>query len=287
MTPFARSSIPAVNVASVPQRSPLRYPGGKTWLIPHIREWLRYGAPHPILIEPFAGGGIVALTAVMEGLAKRALMVDLDHDVAAFWRSALEHSQCLIDRIGAFTPTHEGVNQLSRQAPKDVIEHGFRTLVLNRTRRGGVLAPGASLTKNGENGNGVTSRWYPATLKKRLETIKTFQNKLSFCEGDGVQLLEDVAIHRPGACVFIDAPYTAKSGKRPGSRLYLHSDVNHERVFEIVAHSRANILMTYDCSTEIVKLVNKHRFHAVVVTMKNGHHDRIPELIITRDRLFV
>ena len=24
----------AVNVASVPQRSPLRYPGGKTWLVP-------------------------------------------------------------------------------------------------------------------------------------------------------------------------------------------------------------------------------------------------------------
>ena len=31
------SSQPAVNVASVAQRSPLRYPGGKTWLIPHIR----------------------------------------------------------------------------------------------------------------------------------------------------------------------------------------------------------------------------------------------------------
>ena len=29
-----------VNVASVPQRSPFRYPGGKTWLIPHIRRWL-------------------------------------------------------------------------------------------------------------------------------------------------------------------------------------------------------------------------------------------------------
>ena len=28
------SSIPAVNVASVPQRSPLRYPGGKTWWCP-------------------------------------------------------------------------------------------------------------------------------------------------------------------------------------------------------------------------------------------------------------
>jgi len=30
-----------INVASVPQRSPSRYPGGKTWLIPTVRKWLR------------------------------------------------------------------------------------------------------------------------------------------------------------------------------------------------------------------------------------------------------
>ena len=38
--PFPSSQIPAVNVSMVPQRSHLRYPGGKTWLVPHIREWL-------------------------------------------------------------------------------------------------------------------------------------------------------------------------------------------------------------------------------------------------------
>jgi DNA adenine methylase len=27
-----------VNVASVPQRSPFRYPGGKTWLVPIVRQ---------------------------------------------------------------------------------------------------------------------------------------------------------------------------------------------------------------------------------------------------------
>ncbi|MCC8991732.1 MAG: hypothetical protein LM514_03955, partial [Streptococcus sp.] len=30
-----------VNVASVPQRSPFRYPGGKTWFVPTFRKWIQ------------------------------------------------------------------------------------------------------------------------------------------------------------------------------------------------------------------------------------------------------
>ena len=283
--PFPTSAIPAVNVASVPQRSPLRYPGGKTWLIPHIRAWLGGTPPHPLIVEPFAGGGIVSLTAVMERWVKRALMVDFDHDIAAFWRAVLCHGSDLAERVQRFTPTRDRIEDLARQAPHGVIEHGFRTLVLNRTRRGGVLAPGAALTKNGENGNGVASRWYPGTLRKRLAAISACAECITFCEADGVRLLEDVALHRSDACFFIDPPYTA-GGKRAGSRLYAHNTVDHVKLFELMASSRADFLMTYDCSEEIVSLVRAHDFHAAVVVMKNNHHARMPELVITRDRMF-
>ncbi|MDQ3584451.1 MAG: DNA adenine methylase [Acidobacteriota bacterium] len=56
-----------VNVAAVPQRSPFRYPGGKTWLVPRIRQWLKQRPAE--FIEPFAGGGIVGLTVAAENLA--------------------------------------------------------------------------------------------------------------------------------------------------------------------------------------------------------------------------
>ncbi|NEQ56097.1 MAG: hypothetical protein F6K53_01230 [Moorea sp. SIO4A1] len=46
-----------INVASVPQRRPFRYAGGKTWLIPQIRQWLyNKGGTDKELFEPFAGG---------------------------------------------------------------------------------------------------------------------------------------------------------------------------------------------------------------------------------------
>ena len=265
----------------MPQRSPLRYPGGKTWLIPHVRAWLKAtGAPHPLIVEPFAGGGIVSLTAVMEGLAKRAFMVEKDPDVAAFWRAALKHGDALMERVRAFTPSREEVERLVRQAPRNEVEHGFRTLVLNRTRRGGVLAPGAALIKQGENGNGIASRWYPDTLVERLRAIKQHADRFEFREGDGTMLLRDEG---EGECFFIDPPYTARGGKRAGARLYAHNEVDHAALFEALAGNDSNFMMTYDRAEEIDALIRKHGFHAKTVPMRNSHHDTVEELVITRD----
>lgn len=281
------SPIPAVNVASVPQRSPLRYPGGKTWLIPHIRAWLGTLAERPgLLLDPFAGGGIVSLTAVMEDLVEQCLMVELDRDVAAFWHAALRHGDELTEKVLCFTPTREAVSLLMNQPPSDVLEHGFRTLVLNRTRRGGILAPGASFSRVGENGKGLASRWYPETIAKRLGEIARHADRIAFCETDGMQLLDALLRERgEGMALFVDPPYTA-GGKKAGKRLYAHNDIDHPRLFAMLAESGAEFLMTYDLSHEIVALVREHGFHAVQVTMKNTHHARIPEVVITSRPVF-
>src|SRR5437879_5353578 len=79
-----------INVASVPQRSPFRYPGGKTWLVPRLRQWLKSLPKKPAeFIEPFAGGGIISLTVAFEKLAEQVIMVELDADVAAVWQTIL------------------------------------------------------------------------------------------------------------------------------------------------------------------------------------------------------
>jgi len=283
---FPLSRVPVVNVAQVPQRSPLRYPGGKTWLIPHIREWLGRTRPE-ILLEPFAGGAIVSLTAVMEGLAREAVMVEIDRDVAAFWRAALESGAALCERIRAFEPTRDALERLQAGPPATAVEHGFRTLVLNRTRRGGILAPGASFSRHGENGKGLRSRWYPETLAARLAAIRDSADRLIFLEGDGMKLLP-VLLRGWGrkAAVFVDPPYTARTGKRAGARLYAHATLDHAALFALLAENDANFLMTYDAAPEIIDLVRQHGFHAVRVSMKNTHHNRLPELVVTPQPLF-
>ena len=281
------SPIPAVNVAAVPQRSPLRYPGGKTWLIPHIRAWLGMGeTPPEVLAEPFAGGGIASLTAVMEGLVRRCLMSEIDGDVAAFWQAALHHNDALIAKVRAFNPTRENVERIARTTPCEILERGFRTLVLNRTRRGGILAEGAALNRSGENGKGVASRWYPDTIEQRPRAIDEHRAAIDFRYADGMTLLEQLLSDDiRNTFIFVDPPYTA-GGKRAGQRLYNHNCVDHTRLFAMLADSSANFLMTYDESPEIQELIAYHGLHTVRVVMKNTHHARISELVITPNKVF-
>lgn len=77
-----------VNISQVPHRSPFRYPGGKTWLVPRVRTWLASLPGKPaIFVEPFAGGAIVGLTVGFEGLADHVVLVELDPQVAAVWQT--------------------------------------------------------------------------------------------------------------------------------------------------------------------------------------------------------
>jgi len=268
-----------VNVSSVPQRSPFRYPGGKTWLVPYIRLWLRsVGGRTCELIEPFAGGAIVSLTAVAENLVKRATLVELDEEVGAVWRVILNGDGVkLADDVAKFQMSLEAVKSVLTMQHRTLYDQAFATLVKNRVQRGGILAPGASLMKMGENGRGILSRWYPETLRRRILTIVAMNDKIAFVQGDGMDVLRKNA-GRSDAAYFIDPPYTIA-----GKRLYTHSTIDHEALFRIADTLTGDFLMTYDSAKEIRWLAAKHGFDTVEIPMKNTHHAKKVELLVGRD----
>jgi DNA adenine methylase len=268
-----------VNVAQVPQRSPFRYPGGKTWFVPRVREWLRSRARRPRdFIEPFAGGAIVGLTVAFEGLADRVTLVELDDDIAAVWQLIVNgHAEWLIRRIRSFTVTHDSVAEAVSHAADSLRDRAFATIVRNRVSRGGILAPGAGVSKLGENGKGLLSRWYPTTLCRRIGEIAARRDRIRFMHGDGIGFIAENAA-RPTAAFFIDPPYTVA-----GRRLYRHNELDHARLFEEMAHVRGDFLMTYDRSVEIAGLAKRHGFAVREVPMKTTHHLEKWELLIGRD----
>lgn len=273
-----KSSQP-VNVASVPQRSPFRYPGGKTWLVPYIRDWLRAKPVPPArLIEPFAGGGIVSLTTAFEGLAQHAIFVELDDAVASVWRVVLNgQSEWLAQQILNFDLTLENVKAVLERDADDLREKAFQTILRNRVQRGGILADGAGLVKTGENGRGINSRWYPETLAHRIREINRQRNRMTFVEGDGFDLIEE---HKEdtAAAFYIDPPYTVAA-----RRLYKVWKFDHARLFATMAGCKGDFLMSYDNTAEIAALAKRHDFDCKPIAMKSTHHAKMKELLIGRD----
>ncbi len=274
----------AVNVASVPQRSPLRYPGGKTWLVPEIRKYLAGLDFRPeVFVEPFAGGGIASLTAVMDRYADHAALCELDPDVSNLWKCMIEDAEELARRVEHFIATPANVDAVFSNLEASGMDAAFRTLLRNRVSRGGIMAKGASVMKRGENGNGISSRWYPKTLASRIRAIGGYASRLDILHGDGMSLVE-LCKDDGAAAFFIDPPYTA-AGKRAGRRLYTYNEIDHEDLFKRMSSVRGAFMMTYDESPDIIKMARDQGFHIAKVAMKNTHHTVMYELLITSHEL--
>lgn len=272
-----------VNVASVPQLSPFRYPGGKTWFVPTFRRWIKHLQTKPnILVEPYAGGGIISLTALFENLVSKAVMAELDDEIAAVWQTVIDgYADWLANRILNFDLTKEAVLKEISKQPKNYKDKAFQTILKNRTLHGGIIANGSGFIKHGENGKGINSRWYPATLAKRLRNLKYVTDKIDFRCKDGLKIMREFMFNRD-AVFFIDPPYTA-GGKKAGKRLYRYSEINHEELFLTCESLKGDFLMTYDNAEEVKAMAQKHKFQIRLIPMTNTHHATMEELVIGKD----
>ncbi len=267
----------AVNVSSIPQLSPFRYPGGKTWLVPTIRAWLRATQPKR-LFEPFAGGAIVSLTSVAENLVDEAVFCELDPAVAAVWKTTLsEDCEWLVDQILAFEVNETQVKATLALTANSTRELAFQTIVRNRVQRGGIMAPGAGLVKAGENGKGLSSRWYPETLARRLRLIYALRDRLQFVQSDCFKEFRKYA-NAASTAAYIDPPYV-----KAARRLYSCWEVDHAAIFSLCAKHRADPLLSYDNTSEVEQWSAKNGFAMRPISMKNTHHATMDELLIGRD----
>jgi hypothetical protein len=133
--------------------SPLRYPGGKSWLVCD------------------ADGHIASLWQVVLG----------------------PDAYRLINHCPEAAPPRGGARDRLAAAPKSSVDVAFQTLLRNRLARGGVLAARTGLLRRGERDRGLFSRWYPQTLADRIARIHAMRDRLRFIHGDCTALLQEHA----------------------------------------------------------------------------------------------
>lgn len=263
--------------------SPFRYPGGKSRLRKRIISWISSFPSVPkVFIEPFLGGGSVSLAVAELGLAEKVIAAEIDQNVSAVWTVILsERYVDLCERIKDFKMSRETVAAELSLSDDDLVARAFRCIVRNRVQRGGVMAPGAGLLKRGEGDKGISSRWYPETLIKRIGQIYRIADRIEFVSGDGIALLRSYS-NEGDCCAFVDPPYVA-GGMGAGTRLYEHFDVSPETVFETLNDFSGPALITYHRSRVVRRLADAAGMVCSEITMRTAHDKNRRELFITKN----
>ena len=130
----AAREIPSLE--SKPPAPPLKWAGGKRWLLPHIRKFWERQSPRR-LVEPFCGGLAVAL-----GLTpQHALLNDINPHLVNFYKEVRQGLRISIDMRndrGLFYKHRDRFNQLLRTGKAASREAASLFYFLNRTSYNGL-----------------------------------------------------------------------------------------------------------------------------------------------------
>lgn len=243
--------------------SPLRYPGGKGKISTFFTELLEANNLRGgTYIEPYVGGGSVALYLLMNNFVNKIIINDKDRSLFAFWHSVLYETENLC-RLIKDTPVSMDTWYKQKEIQKnkedeDLLTLGFSTFFLNRTNRSGIIKGGVIGGKQ-QNGNFlIDARYNKDELITRITHIATFSNKIELFNVDAVDLvlaIKDKLNHN--AFFYFDPPYFEK-----GKGLYMnyYNDQDHCDIFSAISSiNGSKWIVTYDMSSFIRNLYKDYR----------------------------
>ena len=195
-----------------------------------------------------------------------------------------DEAALLIEKIQHFNLTSDNVERVFSEERSNNVDIAFRILLKNRISYGGIITKGAGKIKRGENNRGLSSRWYPTTLIKRIKYLYSLRSKVTVIHGDGMSFLRK-NVDRP-LILFVDPPYTA-SKKSPGRRLYNYSEVDHKALLNLLANSNSEFLATYDDAKEILELAQEAGLDYFRVPMLARRGVLVNELVLCKDASWI
>jgi len=239
--------------------TPLRYPGGKRKLFPFFRDLIEHnGLIGAHYVEPFAGGGGLALSLLISGYVEVIYLNDLDMAIYAFWKVVLEKPEELCRRV---REVFIDVTTWKRQ--REIIEHleqysevdiAFATLFLNRTNRSGILRGGiiGGLEQAGKWK--MDARFNREELIRRIRRIADYKGRIRVYNQEAIQFLGDIsqqALASEKCLIYADPPYYAK-----GHTLYYnhYQAEDHQHLAQAMQNLPCPWVVSYDDVNAVYEL---------------------------------
>lgn len=271
--------------------SPLRYPGGKTSLLPLVSEIIRLnGLDGWRYAEPFAGGGGLALSLLYGGFVQDIHLNDVDAGIWAFWHSMLNYTDDFIYRVEKTPLTvDEWRRQRAVVLEEDAdrpVDLGFANFFLNRTNRSGIIKSGGLIGGLEQKGNyKLDCRFNREDLAARIKRVARYRDRIHLTRRDALDFIHDAQSEFPKSVFFgIDPPYFKK-----GPSLYtsFYNPGDHAMLAKSILSLAAPWIVTYDHTPEIVELYKDRERYPFNIQYSLENKRLGNEILITSDGLKV
>lgn len=270
-------------------KTPLRYPGGKSKLTPFILELLTENQISGHYVEPYAGGAGVGIQLLLSKKVNHIHLNDSDFGVYAFWHSVLNKNEQFCELIAGASMT---VKEWRRQQEiykkadrRKKLELGFSFFYLNRCNRSGVLNAGVIGGLDQTGNYKMDARFSRNDLIRRVETIGIYKDKISITNFDAEYYIQNYIPNLPenDTLVYLDPPYYEK-----GSDLYYnaYNREDHAQLARVIQREiRHKWVLSYDGVPEILDLYGRRRHFLYDLQYSVAKNYKGKEVFVFCDRL--
>ena len=269
--------------------SPLRYPGGKAKVSDFVECLIKENSlMDGAYVEPYVGGGSVALSVLFNEYVKDIYINDKDLSIYAFWHCVLHDSDRLCKLIME-TPVNIDVWLKLKQLQKnkencDLLDLGFSTFYLNRTNRSGILKAGVIGGLNQKGNYKIDARYNKQDLIKRIQRIAYYAARLHLSHNDAVDFVRDLSKKiSPNTLYYLDPPYYIK-----GKGLYMnyYKEKDHKEIARIMSElSNLKWIISYDNVDFIKNLYSNYRQQVFSLNYSANNSGKGKEVMIFSNAL--
>ncbi len=262
--------------------SPLRYPGGKSKLTPLVEKLMQNaGVNNGVYIEPFVGGGGVALSLLINKKVRKIVINDYDIAIYSVWYAILNETDTFLKMIDNAVLT---VDEWKKQKDYYVnhktsysIDLAFATFYLNRTNRSGILKAGPIGGYEQKGKYPISARFNKEKLKERIKQIAAHKSRIKLYNMEIKEFIRKVIPrYRQDCFVYFDPPYFNK-GKELYTNFFNSSD--HEELSKLIFKVKSTWMITYDDVDEIAKLYQSRSMKRFDINYSAANSGKKSEII--------
>ena len=237
-------------------RTPLRYPGGKSIMTPFFIDLIRVNGLQGVsYAEPYAGGAGTAINLLLDGQVRRIYINDANIAIFSFWKYAINESERFIDKIEKTCidlQNWQYYHNFIKNTQQPSFELGFAAFFLSRTNRSGILTAGPVGGKSQEKQEKATykidCRFNKQDLISRIHRISMYKENIVVSNDDAIDFLKSLPADNNNL-VYLDPPYF-----KQGKSLYLnYYSADDHRVLSDYLYNTVNFrwVLSYDNVYEI------------------------------------